>query len=605
MLLALLLAAVTDTAAEQTQRASTHEVARRLGIPWRTTPAVPLAFPRTRIELWAHTMRRLYEAHPESIPSRKTGIMTLFLRLNGQDQRIQWKRKVPNPWEKEEAKADLDWIRKTAGSDDLRAVFFATPPKGPSALGSIQVFPVWQGERSFYDDRRPLSDFPAFDRPSAEMFTHISRAIAETEDDLSDLLHGEAGHMAHSWGTQIVQIIDWAQALRPDLAHMTWTEMVAGATAMHQALIGTQAQDLLFGGAVPDAWVLATGSDGWTLQRLLTQADFAAEGTSMGHCIGGPVRHDLGRPDGQSRYWQRSRDDEAIYLSVRQAGFPRATIELTGEPGSWKILQVQGPKDGPIEPDAAAALVSGLETLGVLENRLDLEESAFGTVHRALSALPAAQVDVRRRWASDLDWYMVRRAIEDQMYGATSPAAILHEARHGEANAEDSMTRDVAREVSFVVRRLLTLFSGRPDWTAFTKIATTDPDPGDPLFVLKVEPSARTSDRIQLSVGLDADEQWMFPSIRRVSAAGRVQAEIPTPASPIDAISELLATKAPEPSVTMHTVVDEVPHPDVLEAWLETNGVSAVDGWAAPTATVNAALGRSVPGRSVPARKRR
>lgn len=144
-------------------------------------------------------------------------------------------------------------------------------------------------------------------------------------------------------------IHDWMDATSPSLAGMDWPAVLAASRAWHRQFRTDEA-----GGPAPIGLVILRWPDGWTLQRLLTKADLAAEGTAMQHCVGGPDRGE-GRRDGESSYWQEMRDGKIAILSLRDPnGSPEATIEvnLKREPYQAGIEQIQGPFDE--EPPVAA-----------------------------------------------------------------------------------------------------------------------------------------------------------------------------------------------------------------------------------------------------------
>jgi len=119
---------------------------------------------------------------------------------------------------------------------------------------------------------------------------------------------------------------------------------------------------------IPTAVVIMRWPDGATLQRLCTDADFRAEGESMGHCIGGQINRRTGRASGKSYYYQRSEQGQEASFSYRDpAGVPQATftIQYTGnEDLPWSLEQIQGPSDDKVtDEDAAARVASVLEAL--------------------------------------------------------------------------------------------------------------------------------------------------------------------------------------------------------------------------------------------------
>ena len=141
---------------------------------------------------------------------------------------------------------------------------------------------------------------------------------------------------------------DWATAVHPDLTQMNWDQARDASEAWHRRFARAG-----FGSPCSAALVVLRWPDGWTLQRLTEKRDFAQEGTSMGHCIGGPLRRE-GIRDGESEYWQDARDDRTIIFSLRDPlGRPQATVE--SEQGG-EVLQVQGSRDQKPPPEAMAKL---------------------------------------------------------------------------------------------------------------------------------------------------------------------------------------------------------------------------------------------------------
>lgn len=139
---------------------------------------------------------------------------------------------------------------------------------------------------------------------------------------------------------------DWIDATSPSLRGMDWDAVHRASRAWHQQFASSVVDR---SGPPPTALVLLRWPDGWTLQRLLTKKDFAAEGAAMQHCVGGPDRGD-GLRNGESAYWQDARDNRSAILSLRDdKGVPTATIEMQRRN---YIAQVQGPFDE--EPSEAA-----------------------------------------------------------------------------------------------------------------------------------------------------------------------------------------------------------------------------------------------------------
>lgn len=144
------------------------------------------------------------------------------------------------------------------------------------------------------------------------------------------------------FGREAEGIRDWVEAVHPDLLALSFTEAKEASRIWHAQFLSAG-----FGAPAPEALVVLRWPDGATLQRLLTKKDFASEGTSMGHCVGG-VRDEQGLARGESRYFQSSRDGEVAILSYRNPqGVPQATIEVI--PRTFVVIQVQGPKNDPVK----------------------------------------------------------------------------------------------------------------------------------------------------------------------------------------------------------------------------------------------------------------
>lgn len=155
---------------------------------------------------------------------------------------------------------------------------------------------------------------------------------------------------------------DWIDATSPALVGMDWPTVLRASRAWHRQF----QRGALGAGAPAPGLVILRWPDGWTLQRLLTKADLAAEGTAMQHCVGGPDRGG-GRRDGESSYWQEMRDGHISILSLRDpTGKPEATIEVSRrrEPYQAGVEQIQGPMDEAPNEAAQAHLVEAAFKLG-------------------------------------------------------------------------------------------------------------------------------------------------------------------------------------------------------------------------------------------------
>ena len=155
----------------------------------------------------------------------------------------------------------------------------------------------------------------------------------------------------------LLEVADWIEAERPDLNRFDWPAAVLAAREWHRrfSLTAGYRQPVAPGNTV----LLARWPDGATLVQLTSKFDFAAEGTSMGHCVGGNRDAD-GFAPGDGHYWNLWRDGKAVLISYRDAtGLPRATLELgrneLAQDGGRSDLdltyldQAQGPGDGPLD----------------------------------------------------------------------------------------------------------------------------------------------------------------------------------------------------------------------------------------------------------------
>jgi hypothetical protein len=157
-------------------------------------------------------------------------------------------------------------------------------------------------------------------------------------------------------------IRDWVLAENVDLRSVHYGEAWDRAARWHATL----RTGLGYRRPIPDtALIVARFPDGGTIQRLMTKKDFAAEGTSMGHCVGGSIDRATGLAPGDSHFWQETRDGTGAIYSVRDpSGTPQATIEVElrmaypardHPPTFFQVAQTQGPNNGPVEDDLARA----------------------------------------------------------------------------------------------------------------------------------------------------------------------------------------------------------------------------------------------------------
>ena len=117
---------------------------------------------------------------------------------------------------------------------------------------------------------------------------------------------------------------------------------------------------LIPGVPVSMAAILARWPDGGTIQRLTRAIDFDSEGLSMNHCLR-QILH----------YYDDVMNGHCVLMSYRDPeGVPRVTWELNIDRGPPRIVQLQGPANGPIhDPDARDRLAWFLSShLGLSAN---------------------------------------------------------------------------------------------------------------------------------------------------------------------------------------------------------------------------------------------
>ena len=133
-------------------------------------------------------------------------------------------------------------------------------------------------------------------------------------------------------------LLDWVRDQEPDLWRMSWRQAVEAEVEWHR-----QFEVSLERGApvsvFRDDRILTRWPDGDYVVLIQSKMGLAAEGTSIGHCVG--------------TYWPKVRDRTSIVFSYRDgSSVPVATWEFSIEPESGKLVslvQIQGDDDGPIE----------------------------------------------------------------------------------------------------------------------------------------------------------------------------------------------------------------------------------------------------------------
>ena len=435
MLLTLLLAVLDDAVGADARRAASHEVARRMGIGWRPereARAVPPAFVSlirmARAIAQAAQVRTSIPCPPQDewIGRREYHVAVDFLNT-----------------------ATATWLSETSRYPMFRALF---PFRGEVAGSYAFLNPFTPGLLI------PAQDAPLLSQISlSDLMEHPERLSRHTTDPLFARL-AEALDVAKTgpwdqllWGVlpkhqAILEVFDWFTATHPPVDRMNWAEIVAAAETWHAAMSATEG----FGGPVPDALVVLRWPNGVTLQRLLTKKDFAAEGASMGHCVGGSqdTEHP---PTGESDYFRKTRDGHGAVYSLRAPnGVPAATFEVVyrhpfflGErPRRTFALvpQIQGPEDADLrafadealpsaERDPAPYLLDALTQLRLIRHRFstdtgdfgDLSVDAWDRLPSVISSVPDA--DEPPTWFPDLSPAARSAVLEAHRDGAwtTSP----------------------------------------------------------------------------------------------------------------------------------------------------------------------------------------
>lgn len=173
--------------------------------------------------------------------------------------------------------------------------------------------------------------------PPVGMLTDVDRSISwfarEYVRCLIEAPEGQAGARVVLYARRVVavgrELLDFALEKSITLDEVKFWDL----DELYQAeLKARKGQQVSHHDAVDHAPVVARFEDGWTIERLISQKQFADEGNSMDHCVGGDG-YQNGAADGDSSYWRRSRDGVIAILSLRTPeGEPQGTMEvrLTG-----------------------------------------------------------------------------------------------------------------------------------------------------------------------------------------------------------------------------------------------------------------------------------
>lgn len=343
MLLSLLLASLADAVGADARRAATHEVARRMGIGWRRDNSrpepveVPVAI--RSIDRMVQAIRRAAASHP-NLDTVETSLL-----LHLEDLLSEWLgvRQSRDPFSRfgpvflplldlERVRAIRKETRRTHPGDDAavdraEAEALASNTGWSTTPNDILLARFAEAmEQDLAKDPRSPPSLVRLDVPQARS---IRDWVRETEAPYTD-----------------------QTLLR--LRALTWDQIVAAAADWHTRMRG----GLGYGKPVADAFVVLRWPDGVTLQRLFTKRDFAAEGASMGHCVGGD-QDETHLPRGDSGYYRSTRDGHGATFSLRSpSGVPAATFEVVYQSGFFPdtlpksrfalVTQIQGPDDDEI-----------------------------------------------------------------------------------------------------------------------------------------------------------------------------------------------------------------------------------------------------------------
>jgi hypothetical protein len=135
-------------------------------------------------------------------------------------------------------------------------------------------------------------------------------------------------------GAGLRSTLDWYRAIHPDVASLTWVQVIDRTRAWHATLAETAMAPESASGPGGLVEVLHTWPDSWVLVRLFDVTALDHEGARMGHCVG------------SGAYDQAVFDpDRHAILSIRDSNNrSKVTLELArGRPGStWMAVQAQG-----------------------------------------------------------------------------------------------------------------------------------------------------------------------------------------------------------------------------------------------------------------------
>lgn len=275
---------------------------------------------------------------------------------------------------------------------DVGAIVLAV---GGSSLRMIRVPEALRGQTRQELVYTLLPVLPDEDRRSDEEVFALAR-VHRTESDrlLQWLLQnwaaaGFPSDLAEEMRLSLSGLKDWAAETGQDLTRFSWEEAVRRSEVWHRQFRVER------GSPLQNGLVVLRWPDGWTLRRLLTKKEFADEGIAMGHCIGGPLRAN-GRPDGESRYWTRTKDDEGAVFSLRDPeGVAHATMSVVRNGGHFLLDDVEGVNNTALLPAVRLRLLSAYVPLGMFMDRRQMSSIAMmrSMVHDAILPIEPGEPD--------------------------------------------------------------------------------------------------------------------------------------------------------------------------------------------------------------------
>lgn len=316
MWLTVLLSALDEAASEEGRRASTHEVARRLGVPWRregdggSAASVPAAPPLR----FASTQEAFLSILPEVI-SRETAIAFHYLagRLGS--------------WEPERKVVDLR--PEDVGVNPESGLFPFRIPTRFSARTSDALVPWLFREISAWLDWNSVEPEDGMETWEGRNLYKLQRVFLQ----------------------KLSLFFDWVSGTHPDLSLYTIDSAIHAAVAWHDTLANVRSKN-----APRPGVVVAQFADGARIERLVSRPELNEEGKTMGHCIGSHADALL---------------TGSRFFSYRKAnGMPSASMEITGLYGErglgTTLLELKGEENEEVEGGLVRRRIEAwLESAGI------------------------------------------------------------------------------------------------------------------------------------------------------------------------------------------------------------------------------------------------